>query len=456
MASEATNNSQLPTSKGTALVPAIWRLDVGSWEFAPRFRRVFGEICREAMIGLVRNRVRAGLSMLGISWGIVSVVMLLAYGEGFNQALLTGFKGAFGDGVTVMFPGQTSKQAGGERAGKRIRLKMADAEAVGELPLVKAWSPEFWQDVPVSWGVKQGGYLVRGVGPAYAVMRSQPAASGRFFDAEDTRLQRRVAFLGSEVARKMFGNMPAVGETIRIKGMAFEVIGVQKEKVQLSNYQRPDKNCIFIPHTTAGQLWNTEYLNTLIYQAMDPTLDAKTDSQVKELLGRRQRFDATDERALRTFGSAEAQQITAGIVLGLKLVLGFIGVLTLAIGGVGVMNIMFVSVTERTKEIGLRKALGARRGAILLQFLLEGLVTTFAGGVVGISVSYFLVWLLSPRPFLAELLDDTSRITDIHLILAPELVGVCTAILMVVGLVSGLLPAIKASRLDPIESLRYE
>jgi putative ABC transport system permease protein len=414
------------------------------------------EVFEQAIYSLISHRFRASLTMLGIAWGIVAVVLLMAYGNGFDEALMVGFRRAFSSGTVVIWPGQTSMQAGGERAGRRIRLKEEDAAQLAELGVIKYASPEYIQTLPISVGNKQTSAGVRGVAPEYAIMRSETAEAGRFINAEDTEKRRRVVFLGSEVALKLFGNSYSVGQTVRINGISFEIVGVMTQKVQLSSYYSPDKYCVFIPYTTVRQVWNTEYVNNLVFQTLDPAKQAQAIKQVREVLGLKHGFDPRDERAIPMNDSVENNKAISGITNGLRVILSFIGALTLMIGGIGVMNIMLVSVTERTREIGIRKAIGARRRQILSQFLLEALTITFLGGVLGVIFSYVLVKVAGTRPFLADLLEDPTRETDIHLLLSPDVVLTATIILMVVGVLSGLWPALRASRMDPIESLRYE
>ena len=414
------------------------------------------EVLTQAWNSLVAHRFRAGLTMLGIAWGIVTVTSLMAYGNGFHDALFFGFRNAFNTGVAVIYGGQTSMQAGGERAGKRVFLKIEDIEPVRQLGLVKSVSPEMMRSLPLTVGNRQTTAGVRGVAPEYGGMRSETPSDGRFINAEDVDRQRRVVFLGNEVALKLFGNSPSVGQTVRIRGVSFEVVGVLAEKAQLSSYFYPDQRSVFIPYTAADQLFHQDYIDTMVVQSIAPEFHDQAIRQVRGVLAERHRFDARDERAVQINDSAEIRQTVGAMASGLKIVLVFIGSLTLMIGGVGVMNIMLVSVTERTREIGLRKALGARRRHILLQFLLEALVITSFGGVAGVILTAIVINIAGVQPFLADLIGDPSRGTDIHLVLTPDILLSTTFILMLTGILSGLWPAVRAARLDPIESLRYE
>jgi putative ABC transport system permease protein len=414
------------------------------------------ELIVQSWANLRRNRTRSLLTMLGIVWGIVAVAVLMAYGSGFRALMLRGFD-AFGRSVVVVWPGQTSEQAGGERAGRRVRLEKEDkAHVLAEATMVKSVSLETVRWLAITYGPRMVNTAIRGVDAPYGEMRSELAEEGRWISPEDLLERRRVVFLGGRLREKLFSGRPAVGETVRISGVRFTVVGTMAPKIQLSSYFTQDDESAFIPYTAAGDLWNTRYANVLVFSPLIPSLEGQARRQVRATIAKRQRFSASDERAMIMIGRQEFRPIIDGIVVGLQGLLLFIGTLTLTIGGVGVANIMLVSVDERVREIGLRRAVGARRRHIRAQFLAEALVLTLIGGAIGILVAWGLTLIVGTVPMFGPLFEDESGQGDLHLVISGPVVLTSSLILLVVGSLSGLIPALKASRLDPVEALRYE
>jgi putative ABC transport system permease protein len=392
------------------------------------------------------------LTMLGMAWGIATVVLLLAYGEGFGRAITNIFQ-SFGAKAVGVFPGRTSQQAGGNKAGVQVRFTEEDIELLRNVaPLIRHISRQCDKQSTVQNGARTFDLPVSGVDPPVEAIWNIDMADGRFLNDEDNLGHVRVAVLGSEAKDKLFSGMDALGQTVRINGVSFQVAGVVAARMQEGDSDINRQ--IYIPFITMDVLEDTHYLGGiwLDFEGMD---HEKLTRTIRDSLAAAHNFKPDDLRAVFVFDAQKQLAQFNIIALGLKILLAFIGSITLGIGGIGLMNIMLVSVTQRTREIGVEKALGARRKDILFQFLAEAMVITAAGGVLGVLLSYLVSFSVGSLTLYSAMAQHAEA-GDIRLIVEPKILLIAVMILAVVGVISGMFPAMRAANLDPIEALRYE
>lgn len=412
------------------------------------------DVIAEAYGALRQNRQRTVITMLGMAWGIATVVLLLAYGTGFSTAIVNIFRAYASMGAIAVAGGRTSMQAGGSKAGTAVRLTNDDIDRLlTNVPQITRISPESYYEAPVSYEGRSYTWQVSGGNAALQEIENLQMDVGHFYTPEDLQLRARVCVLASESKEKLFSGRFALGERIRINGIPYEVVGILKPRPQEGN-ENSINRIVYIPFPTMSDFRDTRYIDTIWLEFLGYDYGA-VERSVRNTLAAEHNFRPDDKRALFVFSLMEQLSQFHIITMALQVLLAFIGALTLGIGGVGLMNIMLVSVTQRTREIGVEKAMGARRLDVLLQFLSEALAITFTGGLLGIGLAYVVSFSVGNLTFYSALAQH-GEMGDIRLIISPVSVMVSTGILTLVGLVSGMIPAVRASRLDPIEALHYE
>ena len=410
------------------------------------------ELLREFFYDLRSHRTRAILTLIAITWGTISVVLLLSFGEGLTDRLTDGLINA-GNRIMIVYGGETGLVYEGLPKGRRVRMIEDDVDMLRQsIPAIEAASPQYRNNVTLTFNKVSATTECEGVNAGFEEMRRMyPAAGGRFLNENDVVQERRVIFLGPKIAKDVFKDQYPVGKVLLLDGVPYTVVGLMQEKLQTSMNNGPDDRRAIIPYTSFRTKYGNRYVNSIVIRPSDPGKQKLVKSEIYRVLGRKYRFDPSDERALGIWDFIEDEAMNRKVGLGISIFLGSVGFLTLLIAGVGVANVMYVVVKERTKEIGIKMAIGARKGYILFQFVFEALLISFLGGSFGMLFSWGVVSLVRTIPA-----DDGPMQFLGRPILSLNIMLMTAGILALIGVLAGFFPARKAASVDPVESLRYE